>query len=139
MLVMWATEALPLAATALVGCLLFWIRTNIPMAKSFFGFTSDTPWYILGILSLGVMADTTGLAKRLAYSIVPRLGTSYLKIFGGMMVLNFVLTLCIALGSCQMPYPLRNLHGDVANRRHGQRKQYRTRPDACHDLSGEFL
>lgn len=98
MLVMWITEALPLSATALVGCLLFWVWANIPMPKSFSGFTSDTPWYVMGILLLGIMADTTGLAKRLAYNIVLRLGTSYGKILGGMMVMNFVLTFILPSG-----------------------------------------
>ena len=38
------------------------------------------------------MAESTGLAKRMAYNIICRLGTSYGAILAGMMVLNFLLT-----------------------------------------------
>ena len=92
MMVMWITEILDLAVTSLVGCLLFWIWAGIPLVKSFSGFFSDTPWFVLGVLLLGVMAETTGLARRLAYNIICRLGTSYGGILAGMMFLNFLFT-----------------------------------------------
>ena len=92
MLVMYITETVSLAVTSLIGCLLFWVWAGIPLSKSFSGFFNDTPWYVLGILLLGLAAESTGLAKRLAYNIICRLGTSYGKILAGMMTLNFLLT-----------------------------------------------
>jgi solute carrier family 13 (sodium-dependent dicarboxylate transporter), member 2/3/5 len=92
MLVMYITETASLAVTSLIGCLLYWVWADIPLNKSFSGFFSDTPWYVLGILLLGVAAESTGLARRLAFNIICRLGNSYGKILAGMMVLNFLLT-----------------------------------------------
>ena len=92
MLVMYITETVSLAVTSLIGCLLYWVWAGTPLPKSFSGFFNDTPWYVLGILLLGVAAESTGLAKRLAYNLICRLGTSYGRILAGMMVLNFLLT-----------------------------------------------
>ncbi len=92
MLAMYITETTSLAATSLIGCLLYWVWAGIPLSKSFSGFFNDSPWYVLGILLLGVAAESTGLARRLAYNIICRLGSSYGKILAGMMVLNFLLT-----------------------------------------------
>jgi anion transporter len=92
MLVMYVTETASLAVTSLIGCLLYWVWAEIPLSKSFSGFFNDTPWYVLGILLLGVAAESTGLARRLAYNIILRMGTSYGKILAGMMILNFLLT-----------------------------------------------
>ncbi len=98
MLVMFITETVPLAVTALIGCLLFWVWARLPLSKSFSGFTNSTPWYVLGIMLLGVMAESTGLAKRMAYHIICRLGTSYSKILAGMMLVNYLLTFVLPSG-----------------------------------------
>ena len=92
MLTMYITETTSLAVTSLTGCLLYWVWAGIPLSKSFAGFFNDTPWYVLGVLLLGVMADSTGLARRLAYNIICRLGSSYGRLLAGMMILNFLLT-----------------------------------------------
>ncbi|HME45836.1 MAG TPA: SLC13 family permease [Syntrophorhabdales bacterium] len=94
-LAMFVTEAVPLGVTGLLGCWLYWVFANIPVAKAFAGFHNDSPWFILSALLLGIMADTTGLAKRLAYNIISRLGTRYTWILLGMILLNFLLTFLI--------------------------------------------
>ena len=98
MLAMFVTEPIPLGATGLLGCLLFWTWAGLPLSKAFSGFFNDTPWFVLGALLLGMMADRTGLAKRLAYNIICRLGTSYSRILAGMMVVNFLLTFIVPSG-----------------------------------------
>jgi solute carrier family 13 (sodium-dependent dicarboxylate transporter), member 2/3/5 len=98
MLTMFVTEPVPLGVTGLLGCLLFWMWAGIPLPKAFSGFTNDTPWFILGVLLLGIMAERTGLAKRVAYNIICRLGTSYSKILAGMMIVNFLLTFLVPSG-----------------------------------------
>jgi sodium-dependent dicarboxylate transporter 2/3/5 len=98
MLTMFVTEPVPLAVTGLLGCLLFWMVAEVPIARAFSGFTNDTPWYILCVLLLGMMAEKTGLARRLAYNIICRLGTKYSIILAGMMVVNFLLTFIVPSG-----------------------------------------
>ena len=94
-LAMFVSEAVPLGITGLFGCWLYWVFAGIAPAKAFAGFHSDSPWFILCCLMLGVMAEQTGLARRLAYRIVGRLGTSYSRILMGMIVVNFLLTFLI--------------------------------------------
>ena len=94
-LLMWMTEAIPLAVAGLLGCWAYWVLAGIPVTKVFSGFTNDSPWFILGAILLGLMADVTGFAKRLAYNIVLRVGTKYSHILIGMMVVNFLLTFII--------------------------------------------
>ena len=95
---MFIAEPVPLGVTGLLGCWLYWVWAGIPVAKAFSGFHSDTPWFILGVLLLGIMAESTGLAKRIAYNMVCRLGSSYTSILAGMMVLNLLLTFIIPSG-----------------------------------------
>ena len=71
---------------------------HIPPAKAFIGFTNDAPWFVFGALLLGIMAETTGLAKRIAYNLICRLGSNYSVILIGMMVLNFLLTFLVPSG-----------------------------------------
>ena len=97
-IVMFILEPVHLGVTGLIGCWLFWVWAGVAPAKAFSGFHSDTPWYILCVLLLGVMVESTGLAKRIAYNLICRLGTSYRSILAGMMVLNFLLTFIIPSG-----------------------------------------
>lgn len=98
MLFMFVSQPIPLSATGVLGCLLFWVWAGIPLQKAFSGFYNDTPWFVLGALLLGMMAERTGLAKRLAYNIICRMGTSYASILAGMMVVNFLLTFIVPSG-----------------------------------------
>ena len=95
---MFIAEPVPLGVTGLLGCWLYWVWAGIPAAKAFSGFHSSTPWFILGVLLMGIMAESTGLAKRIAYNMVCRLGSNYSSILAGMMVLNLLLTFIIPSG-----------------------------------------
>ena len=95
---MFILEPVSLAVTGLLGCWLYWVWAKVPAALAFSGFHSDTPWFILCVLLLGIMAESSGLAKRIAYNMVCRLGTGYSSILAGMMVLNLLLTFIIPSG-----------------------------------------
>ncbi len=97
-LVMFITEPVPLGVSGLLACWLFWMWVHLPPGKAFIGFTNSAPWFVFGALLLGIMAETTGLAKRLAYNLICRLGSSYSTILIGMMALNFFLTFLIPSG-----------------------------------------
>jgi len=98
MLVMWVTEPISLAVTGLLGCWLFWAVARVPGATVFSGFTNDTPWFTLGGLLLGLVDQVTGMARRLAFNIIARIGGNYKAILLAMMVVNFLLTLIIPSG-----------------------------------------
>jgi len=95
---MFILEPVSLGVTGLFGCWLYWVWAKVPVGLAFSGFHSDTPWFILCVLLLGIMAEASGLARRIAYNMVLRLGSRYSSILAGMMVLNFLLTFLIPSG-----------------------------------------
>jgi sodium-dependent dicarboxylate transporter 2/3/5 len=95
-LTMFVFEPVPLGITGLIGCWLYWVWAGMPPAKAFAGFSMDTPWFILGVLLLGLLAETSGLAKRVAYKIILKGSTKYVFILLTMMIIDFILTFIIA-------------------------------------------
>ena len=99
MIVAWITEALAHAITGLIGCYLFWILGVVKFAVAFNGFATETPWFYFGALLFGLMATTSGLARRLAYLVMLRVGNSYNRILLGMILLSFMLTFLVPSGT----------------------------------------
>ena len=99
MIIAWITEALPHAITGLVGCYLFWILGVVKFNVAFSGFSTDTPWFYFGALLFGLMATKSGLARRLAYLVMLRVGNSYSRILLGLIILSFMLTFLIPSGT----------------------------------------
>src|SRR5439155_319590 len=99
MIVAWITEALAHAITGLVGCYLFWILGVVKFGVAFNGFATETPWFYFGALLFGLMATTSGLARRLAYLVMLRVGNSYSRILLGMILLSFMLTFLVPSGT----------------------------------------
>ena len=98
LIVFWITEILPHAITGLLGCWLFWTLRVVPTQVALAGFSSDSPWFLLGALFIGAMATESGLAKRLAYSMVSAVGTSFSRILMAFILTSFVMTLMIPSG-----------------------------------------
>jgi solute carrier family 13 (sodium-dependent dicarboxylate transporter), member 2/3/5 len=96
MLVYWMTEALDHGLTALLGCLLFWLLHVAPPAVAFSGFSTPTPWFMLGGLLIGQAASQTGLAKRLGYYAVYAAKGSPTRLLLGFTILVFVLSLLLS-------------------------------------------
>jgi len=80
MILAWATEILDHGLTGLIGCYLFWALRIVKFDVAFSGFADDTPWFLLGAILFGTMAAKSGLAKRLAYLVTIRVGTSYSRL-----------------------------------------------------------
>ena len=99
MIVAWITEALAHAITGLIGCYLFWILGVVKFGVAFNGFATETPWFYFGALLFGLMATTSGLARRLAYLVMLRVGNSYSRILLGMILLSFMLTFLVPSGT----------------------------------------
>jgi di/tricarboxylate transporter len=93
--VYWMTEFLDYGVTALLGCWLFWVLHVAPPAVAFSGFSTPTPWFILGGMLLGQAVSQMGLAKRLGYYVVYVAKGSPTRVLLGFIVLVFVLGLCM--------------------------------------------
>lgn len=76
MVVFWATELTDFALTGLIGCYLYWMLGTVPFSKAFGGFAEDSPWFLLGAILFGAMATKTGLARRMGYLVLSRVGAS---------------------------------------------------------------
>ena len=80
MMLLFILEPIPLAISGLLGCLGFLLLASQPFGQAFNGFSQTTTWYIFGALLLGSTITKSGLAVRLAYSIMRVAGTSFPKL-----------------------------------------------------------
>jgi sodium-dependent dicarboxylate transporter 2/3/5 len=94
MVVAWITRAMDYALAGFVGCFLFWALGIVKFSVAFSGFANDTAWFLFGALLLGVIATRSGVARRLAYFIMMRVGVTYL----GLILTDFLLTFIVPSG-----------------------------------------
>jgi anion transporter len=75
-LVLYVTEVVPLAVTAVLGCLLMvWFQVT-PWATAMGGFASDSTWLVVGMVMVGSSLFETGLADTMGLAIMKRIGAS---------------------------------------------------------------
>ena len=98
MVVAWITRAMDYALAGLVGCFLFWALGIVRFPVAFSGFANDTPWFLFGALLLGVVATRSGIARRIAYFVMLRVGITYPRILLGLIVTDFLLTFLVPSG-----------------------------------------
>ena len=98
MIIAWITEALAHALTGLIGCFLFWALRVVQFDVAFGGFADETPWFLFGAILFGMMATKTGLARRLAYVVMGRIGHSYARLLLGLILSDFLLTFLVPSG-----------------------------------------
>ncbi|HYR84618.1 MAG TPA: SLC13 family permease [Terriglobia bacterium] len=98
MILAWMTEALDLALAGLIGCYLYWALGVVPFNVAFSGFATDTPWFLFGAALFGTMASKSGLARRIAFNVMQRVGNTYPRILLGLIMTDFVLTFIIPSG-----------------------------------------
>ena len=98
MIIAWISEVMPHAVAGLLGCYLFWILGIAKFEVAFSGLVDQTPWFLFGAGLIGMMATKSGLARRLAYMVIRRAGTSYSSILLGLIVTSFILTLLVPSG-----------------------------------------
>lgn len=98
MILAWITEAMPHALAGLIGCYLFWSLHVAPLRVAFGGFSDQTPWFVFGALLLAAAATKSGIARRLAYMVIQRTGTSYSRILLGLILTSFLLTFIVPSG-----------------------------------------
>jgi solute carrier family 13 (sodium-dependent dicarboxylate transporter), member 2/3/5 len=98
MILAWATEALPAGLAGLIGCYLYWALGVVSVDLAFSGFADDTPWFLLAAILFGVMALKSGLARRIAFAVMLRAGTSYSRLLLGLIITDAVITFCVPSG-----------------------------------------
>ena len=98
MVVAWITQAMEFALAGLVGCFLFWALRIVTFDQAFSGFADSTAWFLFAALMFGRIATKSGIARRLAYSIMLRVGTTYPRVLLGLIVTDFLLTFIVPSG-----------------------------------------
>jgi solute carrier family 13 (sodium-dependent dicarboxylate transporter), member 2/3/5 len=97
-IIAWITEALDHALTGLIGCYLYWALGVVKFNVAFSGFANDTPWFLFGAMLFGAMATKSGLARRLAFLVISRVGKTYSRILLGLILSDFLLTFLVPSG-----------------------------------------
>jgi anion transporter len=97
-IIAWITEALDHALTGLIGCYLFWALGVVKFNVAFSGFANDTAWFLFGAVLFGAMATKSGLARRLAFMVMSRVGKTYPHILLGLILSDFLLTFLVPSG-----------------------------------------
>jgi anion transporter len=98
MVLAWMTQAMEFAIAGFVGCFLFWALKVVPFSQAFSGFADNTPWFLFAALLFGRIAGKSGLARRLAYSVMLRVGATYSRILLGLIITDFLLTFIVPSG-----------------------------------------
>ena len=98
MVLAWITQAMEFAIAGLIGCFLFWALGVVRFPVAFSGFSNDTPWFLFAALLIGRVAGKSGLARRLAYSVMLRVGGTYSRILLGLIITDFLLTFIVPSG-----------------------------------------
>ncbi len=102
MILAWATELMDHGLTGLIGCYLFWASGTVRFDVAFSGFADDTPWFLMGAILFGTMAAKSGLARRLAYLVTIRVGTSYSRLLLALILSDFLLTFLVPSGMARV-------------------------------------
>ena len=64
---LWATGALPLAVTGVASVILLTLLRAVPdVEAALFGFSQPVPYFLIGVLTLGLGVQKSGLANRMA-------------------------------------------------------------------------
>jgi DASS family divalent anion:Na+ symporter len=93
MIVYWIAEPIDHGLTALIGIYLFWALEVAKFPVAFSGFVNSTTWFLFSSLLMAEAAARTGLAKRVGFLLMSKVGSSTTQILTGLLSLSFVLTL----------------------------------------------
>ncbi len=97
---LWASEALPIAVTGLVGVVLLILVGAVPGAEAaLYGFSQPVAYFIIGILTLGLAVERSGLAERMAVHLMRLAGGSPRMLYVQMLVSFAALTFALPSAS----------------------------------------
>jgi len=98
MIIAWITQAMEFALAGFIGCFMFWALGIVKFEQAFSGFANETAWFLFAAMLIGLMTSKSGLARRLAYNIMLRVGSSYPRILLGLIITDFLLTIVVPSG-----------------------------------------
>src|SRR5262245_6947828 len=98
MIVLWATGAVDHAVAGFIDVFLFWAMGVAEFDRAFSGFSNETPWFLLGAILIGTMANKSGMAQRIAYTLLSRIGTSYSRLLLAFIIVDFLMTFLVPSG-----------------------------------------
>ena len=98
MVIAWITEATEFALAGFIGCFLFWALGVVKFDVAFSGFADATAWFLFAAMLIGLVASKSGLARRLAFTIMLRVGSTYPRILLGLIITDFLLTFIVPSG-----------------------------------------
>ena len=94
--VLWATDALPISVTGLLGVILLIVLGAVPgVLEGLYGFSQPVSYFLIGILTIGLAVHQSGLAERLATFLirgaVGKPGLLYVQMLFSFAALTFAL------------------------------------------------
>lgn len=96
MAIWWMTEAVPLAATALLPIVVFPLTGVLPAARTLAPYASDIVFLFMGGFMIGLAMQRWGLHTRIALTIVRLVGTQPSRLVAGFMLATASLSLWIS-------------------------------------------
>ena len=94
--VFWATEALPISVTGLAGVVLLIVLGAVPgPVEGLYGFSQPVSYFLIGILTIGLAVQRSGLAERVAVFLIRgaggKPGLLYVQMLFSFALLTFAL------------------------------------------------
>lgn len=103
----WTTEAVPLAATAMLPLILFPILGILPMSQASAPYANDIVFLSMGGFLIAVAMERSGLHRRIALRIVSIVGTQPRRLVLGFMLASAFLSMWISnTATTAMMYPI---------------------------------
>ena len=98
--ILWATEALHIAVTGIVGIVLLILVGGVSdVGAALYGFSQPVAYFLIGILTLGMAVHRSGLAERVSILLMRGAGGSPLLLYVQMLVSFAVLTFALPSAS----------------------------------------
>ena len=98
--VLWATETVPIAVTGIVGIVLLVLVKGVPgVEEALYGFGQPVTYFLVGILTLGLAVQRSGLAERMAVYLIQLAGGSPRLLYVQMLVSFAALTFALPSAS----------------------------------------
>ena len=98
--ILWATEALPIAVTGLVGIVLLIMVGGVSdIGDALYGFSQPVAYFLIGILTLGMAVHRSGLAERVSIFLMRGAGGSPVLLYVQMLFSFAVLTFALPSAS----------------------------------------
>ena len=96
MAVWWITEAIPIAATALVPLVLFPLLGILPIQATASPYANPVIFLFLGGFLIAAALESCGLHRRIALTILRTVGTTPVNLVGGFMIATALLSMWVS-------------------------------------------